>query len=124
MLDIALKVPLAALDLAGFFERDDARPTRVQVLGEALDGAALASRVAPLKQDDDALVRLFHPRLQLEHLALQRELLTFVVAAQHLVAVRVAGGPPVLGEFVRTAPGLARRLGHAERRAHPRGVIG
>ena len=55
VLDVALEIPLAALHLARFLERHDAGAARVQVLHEALDRAALAGRVAPLEDDDDAL---------------------------------------------------------------------
>ena len=69
--DVALEVPLAALDLARLFQRHHARAARIEVLHEALDGAALAGRVAPLEQDHHALAGLLHPGLQLEQFDLQ-----------------------------------------------------
>jgi hypothetical protein len=57
VLDVALEVPLAALDLARLFQRHDARAARVEVLHEALDRAALAGRVAALEKDHHALRR-------------------------------------------------------------------
>jgi hypothetical protein len=75
VLHVALEVPLAALDLAGLLERDDARAAGVQVLHEALDRAALAGGVAPLEEDHHALPGLLHPRLQLQQLDLQPVLL-------------------------------------------------
>jgi hypothetical protein len=71
ILDIALEVPLGALALIGLFERHDAGAARVQMLHEALDGAALAGGIAALEDDDDALARLLHPVLDLEKLDLQ-----------------------------------------------------
>jgi hypothetical protein len=66
----------AALALVGLFERDDARATRVEMLHEALDGAALARRIAPLEQDHHLLPGLLDPGLQfeLQQLDLQRSL--------------------------------------------------
>ena len=52
MVDVALEVPLGALALGGLLQRDDARPARVEVLHEPLDGAALACRVTALEHDD------------------------------------------------------------------------
>jgi hypothetical protein len=72
VLDVALEVPLAALHLAGLFQRHHARAARVEVLHEALDGAALAGGVAALEQDDHALAGFLDPGLQLEQFDLQR----------------------------------------------------
>src|SRR6185436_20728384 len=46
--DVALEVPLAALALGRRAERDDPDDARVGLLGDALDRAALARRVAAL----------------------------------------------------------------------------
>jgi hypothetical protein len=93
--NITLKVPLAAFDLAGFFERNDARTTGVQVLHHALDGAALAGRVAPFEQDDDTLAGLLDPGLQLEQFDLQAVFLIFVTLARQQVLVRIGAAVPL-----------------------------
>ena len=99
MLDVALEVPLAALGVGRFLQRDDPRTPRVQVLHQALDRAALAGRVAALEQDHHTLAGLLHPGLQLEQLDLQAVFLLLVVAPLHQVAVRVAAFAPVGREF-------------------------
>ena len=66
VLHIALEVPLAALGVGGFFQRHQARTTRVQVLHEAFDGAALAGCISAFKQNHNALAGLFGPALQFE----------------------------------------------------------
>lgn len=55
MLDKALEIPLAAFDLAWFFQRYDACAARVEMLHESLDRAPLACRVASLEQQDQPL---------------------------------------------------------------------
>ena len=52
--DVALEVPLAALALGRRRERDDAGNARVQILGDPLDGAALAGRVPSFEDHEDA----------------------------------------------------------------------
>ena len=99
VLHIALEIPLPSLDIAGFLERHDARTTRVQVLHEALDRAALAGRIATFEQYDDAFSGLLHPGLQFQQLDLQPVLLLFVVIARHQVPVGVPAGAPVFHEF-------------------------
>src|SRR5271166_2796172 len=47
MLDVALEIPLRALALARLLQRHNARAARVEMLHEALDGAALAGGVTP-----------------------------------------------------------------------------
>jgi hypothetical protein len=47
------------------------RAARVDVLGERLDGPALAGRVATLEEDDDPLARLLDPRLKGHELPLE-----------------------------------------------------
>ena len=109
VLHIALKVPLAALHFAGFFQRHHACSARVQVLHETLDGTALAGRIAPFKQNHDALPGFFNPGLQFEQLHLQMKLGFFVGAAAHQVAVGVAPVTPVIcQQVVRVQPLLAR----------------
>ena len=97
--DVALEVPLPALDVARLLQRHHARAARVQVLHEALDRAALAGGVAAFEQDHHALPGVLDPGLQLEQLDLQAVLLALVVAARHQVLVRVAAFAPAGGEF-------------------------
>ena len=59
--DVALEVPLAALALGRLLQRDHPGAARVEVLGEALDGAALAGRVAALEEDHDPLAGVLAP---------------------------------------------------------------
>ena len=97
VLDVPLEVPLATLSLGGLGQGHDSRPTRVEVLHEPLDGAALAGRVAPLEQDDQALVGVLDPLLELQQLDLQQPLHSLVVLAGHPLPVGVALPPGVDG---------------------------
>jgi phosphoserine phosphatase len=80
VLHIALEVPLATLGFSGLLQRHHTRTAGVQVLHEALDGAALAGGVAALEQDHHALPGLLDPGLQLEQFDLQAVLLLLVAA--------------------------------------------
>ena len=71
MTDIALEIPFAALALGGFGQGDGAGVPRVEMTGEAADGAALAGGVASLENDDETLIVCTHPFLQLHQLQLQ-----------------------------------------------------
>ena len=95
MLDVPLEVPLRALALGRLLERHDARPARIEVLHEPLDGAALAGRVASLEDDHQLLLRSLHPVLQLEQLDLQQALVPVVHLARQPFAVRVTLAPGV-----------------------------
>lgn len=86
MLDIPLKIPLAAFYFARLFECDHPGAARVEMLHEALDRAALPSRIASFEQDDDPLVGFLDPGLQLQQLRLQREFLLLIVFAEHFGA--------------------------------------
>jgi hypothetical protein len=55
MLDVTLEVPLPPFAFGGLLQGDDAGAARIEVLGEAFDGAALAGGVAALEEDDDPL---------------------------------------------------------------------
>src|SRR5689334_15862366 len=99
MLNVALEIPLSALDVARLLERHHPCAARVEMLHESLDGAALAGGVATLEQDHQALPSGLGPGLQLEQLGLQDELLLLVVAPQHLEFVWITM-PPVVGECV------------------------
>ena len=110
VLHVALEVPLAALGVGGLFKGDHARAARVEVLHEALDGAALAGCIAAFEQDHDALAGFLGPGLQLEQLHLQTEFLLFVGAAAQQVLVGVAAFAPVIGQLLVRID-LARREG-------------
>ncbi len=84
---VALEVPLRALAIVRCRQRHHAADARIEPLGDALDGAALARRVAPLEQDHHLLLRGGHPVLQLHQLRLQPEELLEVAAAVVLVLV-------------------------------------
>jgi hypothetical protein len=67
------------------------------MLGEFVDGAALAGGVAPLEDDHDALALPLDPALQLDKLDLQRLDLLAVLFALHALVIRVAAAPERLG---------------------------
>ena len=67
---------------------------------EALDGAALAGRIAPFEQDHHLLAGFLDPGLQLEQFDLQAVFLALVIAAQHQVLVGIAAVAPVLDQFL------------------------
>ncbi len=102
MRDVALEIPLAC---ARARSARAARPTRhdarVEALRDALDGAALAGRVASL-EDHDQLELLGHdPVLQLDQLALQPEqLLEIKLARQGVVRFKMFGLRQEVGELV------------------------
>jgi hypothetical protein len=50
VLDVALEIPLRASRSVGLVQRHHARAARIQMFHEALDGAALAGRVAALEE--------------------------------------------------------------------------
>jgi hypothetical protein len=85
MLDIALEVPLRALAVGGLGQRDDTGHARIEVLHEALDGAALAGGVAALKQHHHLLAGVLDPALGLEQFDLKFGLLLFIGGAAHSV---------------------------------------
>ena len=105
--DITLKIPLAALALRGRAERHDAADARVQALGDALDDASLAGRVAALENDHDAQALQANPFLQLDQLELQMgEFVEILVVLGRLAWLRAVGQVPVLlecGHFLRVA---------------------
>ena len=109
MLDITLKVPLAALDLGGFLQGHDPRASRVEMFHEALDRAALARRIASFEKDDDALTGLLDPALNLQQFDLQVLLLPFVFLAAHPPGVGIALRQ---GRLVAVLAGSLGRFGH------------
>jgi hypothetical protein len=93
--DVALEVPLGALPLAGLLQRDDAGAAGVEVLGEPLDGAALAGGVPALEQEHQALPAVLDPVLELEQLDLEQPLAPVVLLPGHPLRVRVRLPPGV-----------------------------
>ena len=85
VLHVALHVHLALLAVRRRRQRDDAEDARADALGDRLDRAALAGRVAPLEDDDDAQPLVLHPVLQRAQLALQPGQLLLVVLALQLL---------------------------------------
>ena len=100
MLYVALEIPLAALRFRRLFQGDDARAAGIQMLHEALDGAALARGIAPLEKDYHLLPGFLDPGLQLEQFNLQAVFLPLVIAALHQVLVGIAALPPVGRQFI------------------------
>ena len=76
--DVALVVPLAAFPLGWRGQRDDPGDSRAQILGDPLDRATLARRIAALEDHHDAGAGLPRPFLELDQLRLQPEDLGFV----------------------------------------------
>jgi hypothetical protein len=86
---VALEIPLMALALGRAGQRDDAADARIEPLGDALDGAALAGRVAAFEQHDDLELLVLHPVLQAHEFMLQAEQLAEI----DLAVERCLGGP-------------------------------
>ncbi len=122
--DVALEVPLARLLPGGLVQRHHPGPTRVEPLGEPLDGAALPGGVAPLADDHDARPGLLDPALHLQQLDLEDPLAPLVLPAAQLPVVGVVLPPGANGGAV----GLTqeRLFGAAGVDAEPfqQGVVG
>ena len=69
--DVALDVHLRLLALGRRGERDDAEDARADALGDPLDRAALARRVAPFEDDADLRPGRLDPLLEGDELAVQ-----------------------------------------------------
>jgi hypothetical protein len=95
VVDVALEVPLGALAVGGFLQRDDAGAARVEVLHEPFDGSALARGVAALEDYDMPAAVGLAPLLQLQQFDLQQPLLLLVVGALHPLVVRIVFAPGV-----------------------------
>ena len=116
VIDVALEIPLSRLAVRRFRERDDPRDPRVEVLTEALDRAALTSRVAPLEDHDDALAAFLHVGLEPHELELKRLDLLLVGFLAHLVVIGVGVRQHVfLVRVVDCRAYLVRGLGLVER---------
>ena len=81
---IALKIPLRALAFGGFGQRHHVRLARVERLGNGVDGAALAGRVAAFEYHDHALAGVLQPVRQIVQLDLQGLERGFVVFLFHV----------------------------------------
>ena len=108
VLDVALKVPLAAFGLCWFLERNYACSTWIEMFHEALDRAPLPRRIAALEQDHDFLAGFLHPCLQFEEFDLKLVLLLLIALARHQVLVRVSALAPPGSKFVVRAARQAR----------------
>ena len=83
VLDVALEVPLLALAFGRTRQRDDAGDARVEVLGDALDRAALARGVPALEDHHDAASRRARPLLNLHELRLEPHQLLLIGGTRH-----------------------------------------
>jgi len=70
---VALEIPLGALAIARCWQRDGTAHAWIESLGDALDGAALAGRVATLEHNDHLLPAGHDPVLELDQFGLQLE---------------------------------------------------
>ena len=86
MRHVALEIPLALLALGRRCQSATTRHNpRVEALGDALDHAALAGRVAALEDDHDLQALLLDPFLELDQLLLKGVQLAQVMAVGELV---------------------------------------
>ena len=99
LFDVALEVPLTLLARVRSRQSFHAACTRIEVLGNALNGRALASGVAPFHDDDDAGTRLHYPLLHLHELRLQAYQFSLVGLLIQLRRLGVLLGGAVLGDF-------------------------
>ena len=75
---VALEIPLGAFAVVGRGQGDHAGHARVEALGDALDHAAFAGRIAAFKQDHHLLFLGSDPVLQLHQFTLQAKQLAEV----------------------------------------------
>ena len=100
VLDVTLEVPLGLLDVGRLLQRHNASATGVQVLGEALDGAALTCCVAAFEDNQNLLTGGLRPELQLQQLNLQGALFLLVCLTAELGVVGVTLLPCLRGFVV------------------------
>lgn len=93
MRHVPLEVPLPRFSLGGLLQGHHAGATRVEPLGEPLDGAALARGVPALADHHHALAGVLDPALEFEQFDLEDALRPLVLAAAHLLVVRVVLPP-------------------------------
>src|SRR3546814_13958140 len=87
---MSLEIPLRPLDVGWLRDRDHAGSTGMEMLDESLDRPALTGSIATFEDDEHLLTGFLDPQLQLEQLDLQTPLLPLVLAARHLLLVRIA----------------------------------
>src|SRR5665213_2976956 len=68
--DITLEVPLSTLALIRLLQGHRRCPSRIEMLGEALDRPAFACGVSPFEENHKALASVFDPILELQELDL------------------------------------------------------
>jgi hypothetical protein len=107
-LDIALHVHLALLAIGWRRQRHDAKDSRAHALGDGLDGAALARRVAPFQHDDHALAVGADSILRVAELLLQLAQLFLVDLAFQFLRLVVARHPFFPGRHVGQTTILVR----------------
>jgi hypothetical protein len=107
VLDVPLEEPLGLLPLGRRGEGGDARDARVEVLGDALDRAALACGVAALEDHHNPGLLCAYPLLGLHQLGLEPVELGLVQLARQPVRQGLLCGLSPLGVMV-----LARRGRH------------
>ena len=73
MRHVALEIPLRPLTVTGLLQSNDAADARIEPLGDSLDNAALAGRIAPFENDRDLRAGMLHPVLQFDQLRLQAD---------------------------------------------------
>ena len=95
LLDVALHVELGLLAVGRRRQGDDAEHPRADLLGQALDHAALAGGVAALEEDDDAGAARLHPGLQVGDLDLKAGELGLVGLVARLLRRRRVPARPV-----------------------------
>src|SRR3954449_2562641 len=79
LFDIALHEHLGFLPVGWCGQGTDAEHPRADLLGQRLDGAALAGGVAALEDDDDPQLLRLHPFLEMAKLNLELPKLLLVV---------------------------------------------
>src|SRR5262249_41942611 len=92
---VTLEVPLPALTLGRDVERHHPRVPGIQVLHEALDGAALAGGVPALEDDHEAAARILDPVLELEQLDLEQPFQMIVFLAAQPLGIGIILPPGV-----------------------------
>ncbi len=122
MRHVALEVPLRLLALGGRAERHDAADARIERLGDALDGSALARGVAAFKENHYAQTFVADPFLQLDQLDLQAAKLALVFAifpqAQRIRAKNAVTGITAIAVRVIVVPFRLFRHGRTPDFAH------
>jgi hypothetical protein len=89
---VTLEIPLGAFPFARRRQRRHAADPRVEALGDALDDATLAGRVAALEQDDQLELLVHDPVLQFDQLALQPKQFLEIEAAVQIGNPLAGGG--------------------------------